>query len=180
MQHQEVILDFKEQRAGRFLIPAFRLHAGEIVVIKIPGGPFFRETVQRFVKTLVPGAGFAFIDSLPQRRFLPSTVQQFVRKNAGPRSALITELYAIPEINENSILQHLSSCDQKIVSLYTHLSSTNKILFDFAGISPYKENLVFTTIQRHVQPDGGALLFDHCDEFRDQCNSFIEAILPAG
>ncbi|WP_212003058.1 hypothetical protein [Chitinophaga sp. HK235] len=54
------------------------------------------------------------------------------------------------------------------------MSRLNHIIFDLAGLDPMGGKEVFGIVKEHVKKGGAAILLDHVDEFRQECDQYVE------
>ncbi|MCW3464137.1 hypothetical protein [Chitinophaga nivalis] len=181
-----MLLNFPGQVIGAFYIPAFTLSAGEIVMVKLPSGPFFRSTIRSFVDTYQsPGyehihssVPFRHVTYRTKRKFphyFPLTVGGYCQQHGKPEHTLLQEMYTRTHLQPRTRLSTLTSNDEKLLSLFTTLMETNKLFFDLDGVNAMQGAEIFHTMRHHVGQTGAAVFFDFCDEFLQQCTRSVLA-----
>lgn len=182
-------IQFSEQLVGTFIIPAFTLSAGEIVVIKFPEGqPFFdmvsamnrlltRETISKniIVTTPVRYAGHLKYSTFFQL-FFPMTVGKWLNKYANKSNHVYEDIFKeIEWLKPNTKVDSLAGTYRRLLSIYTALSWTNNIALDFAGVDPEGGKRIYTLMKKITGNGGSIILYDRYDEFKDDCTLFVKA-----
>ncbi len=183
-----MLLQFHQQTVDDFLIPSFSLTKGEIVIIHLPNGPFFRP-VELTLIDIITGktsnnrvdiqASFKyaqhFRESWFRDRFLPMTVGTYLDKNANKTNPVYKKIYDIQWMTHKIKVQTLAGNPRRQLSVYTTLSWTNNLIFDLAGVDPQGGQDIYNFAKTIVQQGGSAILFDWSDEFNNDCTTFIQA-----
>lgn len=184
-----MIIDFKEQQIGNYIIPAFTLSAREIVVVRLPEGQaffdltialnaFFSKTMQTqttiITKPLVYVTHFYKYNKILGMLF-PMTVGKWFRKNANKFNPVYKDIYnEIKWVTPETKINHLGGDNRRLLSLYTTLSHTNNIILDLVGVGPEGAIKIYALLKK-IATDGGAIiLYDRCDEFKNDCTYYIE------
>lgn len=181
-------LQFHQQTVDNFLIPSFSLTKGEIVIINLPNGVFFRP-VELILIDIFTGktyndrvdiqAPFKYAEHFRENwfrsRFLPMTVGTYLDKNANKTNQVYKKIYEIPWMTPKIKIQTLAGNPRRQLSIYTTLSWTSNLIFDLAGVDPQGGRDIYEFVKTAVQQGGSAILFDWSDEFKNDCTAFIQA-----
>jgi len=183
-----MLISFKEQVIDNFLIPSFTLSQGEIVIIHVPGGPFFQPVSMKIIDIVTgktPNANSTITvplryaehvkDNSPARLLLPMTVGRYLKKTANTNSMLYGKIYEIAWMKPGIKINTLAGTVRRKLSIYATLSWTNNIVFDLVGVDPLGGQEIYSFIKTTIQLNGAAILVDSCDDFRDDCTTFVEA-----
>ena len=143
---QKLLIESKGIKTDQFFIPPFELRKGDLIVIDIHGGPHYHEfksiladiftgivkNENLILKQSLVHDSF-FKESKFRRLFFPTTVEQYLEKNANLESEFIQKIYEFPWANKKTKLKELYSGYQKIIFLCSTLSKAKDIAFDLAG-----------------------------------------------
>lgn len=169
-----------------FYIPPFTIHRGEIVVIRLPEGAYFREllfelvpilTGERIYPGVEPDKSFRYVRHIEESRWrsllFPLLVKRYISRNANPHSE-ISKLAIDDRVTPDTKICSLAWTQRKKVSLFTELSWSDRIIFDLMGIDPAAAEEICTLIKRYTVPSGAAILIDYYDELSDVRTQLIE------
>lgn len=183
-----MLLQFHQQTVDNFIIPSFSVGTNEIVVIQLPNGPFFRPLMSVLVDILTGKianekvdilSSFAyakhFEESWFRYHFSPMTVGDYLNKYANKANPLYKKIYDIPWMNAKIKVQTLAGNPRRQLSIYTTLSWTSNLIFDLAAVDPQGGQYIYSFVKTMVLQGGSAILFDYCDEFKNDCTTFIQA-----
>lgn len=187
-----MLIDFKEQQIGNYILPAFTLSAGEIVVIKLPNNSdfyyttkalndLFSETRQTQFTTIIKPLVYVnhfFKHNKIIGMFFPMTVSKWFKKNANKSNHIYEEIYKeIEWLTSKTKINHLGGNDRRLLSIYTTLSWTNNITVDFVGVEPEGSKKIYTLLKKVANNEGAIILYDCSPDFKDDCTHYIEAKL---
>ncbi|RAJ92698.1 hypothetical protein LX87_05029 [Larkinella arboricola] len=183
-----MLVKIQEQIVDNFLIPSFTLTKGEIVIIQLPGGSFFRPLEFALIDIITGKATYnnvelvsplryvePFKESWFRQHFFPLTVGTYLNKNANKTNPVYQKIYDIKWITPNTKVQTLASTPQRQLALYTTLSWTNDFIFDLTGIGAQGGQEIYNFVKTTVHSGGSAILLDWTDEFKNDCTKFIQA-----
>lgn len=182
-----MLIRFPEQNFNNFIVPAFQINEGEIVVIELPGGALFQPLLSE-IKNILTGAAagnpveinseFGFVEHFKEsffnHYFSPTTIGSYHQKYANKCNLVYEKIYDTPGLTRQIKINTLAGNMRKKLALYTTLSWTNRLIFDLAGVDPKGGINIFGVVKQAIIPNGAAILIDHCDEFKDQCTTFIK------
>jgi hypothetical protein len=182
-----MLLRFPEQNIHNFIIPAFQINEGEIAVIDLWGGalfsPFLSE-IKDLLRSQTPKSNVEidprfrfvehFLDGLFRFYFFPATISRYHQKYANKDNPIYKEIYQIPWLTKKIKVHTLAGTAKRKLEVYTALSSTNLLIFDLVGVDPKGGKEIFEIVKQAIVPNGAAIILDHCDEFKEQCNTFIK------
>ncbi|BAV06470.1 hypothetical protein SAMN05421788_107132 [Filimonas lacunae] len=181
------LIRFQEQIIDNFLIPAFTLYKGELVIIQYPGGPLFSARFPLIelltartsndnteVTTALHYPGHLKVRSSIFNRQYPSTVSGYLNKYANKNHPFYNKIYGIDEVRGNVKINMLSGYLRQQLGVYAILSRTSNIVFDLAGVDPVGGVLIFNVVKSAIAAGGACILLDLCDEFKDLCTTFIQ------
>ncbi|MDB5150960.1 MAG: hypothetical protein JWQ57_4980 [Mucilaginibacter sp.] len=182
-----MLIRFPEQNFNNFIVPAFQINEGEIVVIELPGGALFHPLLSE-IKNILTGAAadnpveinsdFRFVEHFKEsffnHYFSPVTIGNYHQKHANKCNLVYEKIYDSPGLTKQIKVNALAGDMRKKLALYTTLSWTNRLIFDLAAVDPRGGTNVFSVVKQAIMPNGAAILIDHCDEFKNQCTTFIK------
>ncbi|MFC0516407.1 hypothetical protein ACFFGT_19525 [Mucilaginibacter angelicae] len=182
-----MLIRFPEQNFNNFIVPAFQINEGEIVVIELPGGALFRPLLSE-IKNMLTGAvagspveinsEFRFVEHFKESFFnscfSPVTIGSYHQKYANRPNLVYEKIYSTPGLTKRAKVNTLTVDVKKKLELYTTLSWTNRLIFDLASVDPKGGTEIFGIVKHAIMPKGAAILIDHCDEFKNQCTTFIK------
>jgi hypothetical protein len=172
-----------------FYMPPFAIENGEIVIINFPGPyllPYVLKMVDIFtgetpMDDLKVNGHFKFAKHFSETNWkgllFPTTVKDYIRKEANPGSDLPKKIYDEKYIKPNTKLNTLPGTPRKLLSIYAALSWTNKIIFDLAGLDRLGTLRIYQMVKDHVCGSGAAILIDGYQFNDDSCPVFVEAQL---
>lgn len=182
-----IIVESKGITIEKYFIPPFELREGEMVVVYLYSGAHFNDLEMKLVDiltgrisndavkiyqplTYVPH----FTESWIRKRFYPSTVGQYLKKNAQPHHEFASKIYEHPLINKRTKMNPLGGNHQQLISLYATLSNTNHIIFDLTGQGPEGAMVSYNTVKEMIKQGGGAILLDNSPDMKNDCTKYIE------
>lgn len=182
-----MLIENKGIKTDTFYIPPFDLNAGEIIVVHLFNGQHFYET-EMFLKDIFSGRtknenvvvhkNLTFVEHFTEskfkRIFYPITVREFLKKHANLDSPYVSKIYEIDWINEKTKVNTLPWNHRKLLSLYTTLSKTENIIFDFIGQGPRDAEETYKIVKEVIKKGGSAILLDGFKDMKNNCTKFIE------
>lgn len=182
-----MILDFKEQIVGDFLIPAFTLNKGDIIVINLLNSRYFFELIEAMNKLLIQTnqqnttSPLIYVERhLVKRnlreRLLPTTIDKWLKTNANLQNSIYKEDYNhISKLPPKTQIRSFNGVNLKILSILTTLSYTNNLTVDLAAVQPVVVEDVFSLLKKTAANGGAVIVYDRYDEFKDECTLYLEA-----
>jgi hypothetical protein len=183
-----MLIKFSGQIVDEFYIPSFILNKGDIVIIQLPNGMYFRPVELKMIDMLTGKqhndlieikTPLKYVEHIAERSFwyrlFPMTVGGYLDKYANKSNSIYKTIYTIKWITSKTKINTLAGNPRRQLSLYTTLSWTNNIIFDLAGVDPQGGQQIYNFVKTIVQSGGSAILFDCSDEFKDNCTTFIKA-----
>lgn len=183
-----MLLKFNEQVIDNFLIPAFTLSKGEIVIIRLPNGPLTYALQLALVKMLTGKTAndkvkitspLTFVEHFKESRFksrfFPMTIGAYHRRYADQANPVYKKIFETHWITSHTKVKTLAGNLRKKLALYTTLSHTNHIIFDLAGVDPQGAQDIFGYVKTIVNNGGSAILLNYWDGFQNECTTFIKA-----
>jgi len=182
-----MLISFPEQNFNNFIIPAFQINEGEIVVIELSGGALFQPLLSK-LKSLLTGtvadspieinSEFRFVEQFRESflnyHFAPVTIGKYHQKHANKDNPVYEKIYNTPSLARNTKVNTLAGDVRRKLELYTTLSWTNHLIFDLTSADPKGGTDLFGVVKQAITPNGAAILIDLCDEFKDQCSTFVK------
>lgn len=181
------LVKFNKQIIGDFLIPSFKVHSGDMVIVQFPGGPFYDplmvemkdifigKTPNEGVEVLSP---FKYPDHMWKSRFrygiFPLTVGTYLEKHANKKSPFFTKIYDDKYITPKTKIGTIPGNSRRKLAVYATLSWTNQIVFDLAGVDPMGAEDIYNTVKEAVGAEGAAILIDWTEDFKNKCNVFVK------
>ncbi|MFT3679939.1 MAG: hypothetical protein QM791_06680 [Ferruginibacter sp.] len=183
-----MLLQFHQQTVDNFLIPSFSLTKGEIVIINLPNGSFFRPIELTLIDIFTGKtsndkidieASFKYAEHFRESwfrgHFFPMTVGTYLNRNANKTNPVYKKIYDMPWMTPKIKVQTLAGNPRRQLSIYTTLSWTSNLIFDLAGVDPQGGQDIYDFVKTIVQQGGSAILFDWSDEFKNDCTTFTQA-----
>jgi len=183
-----MLIKFSEQTVDKFYIPTFILTKGDIIIIQLPNGPYFRPVELKMIDMLTGkqhnelleiNTPLKYVEHITEKSFwhrlFPMTVGGYLDKYANKSNPVYKTIYNTKWITPKTKIQTLAGNPRRQLSLYATLSWTDKIIFDLAGVDPQGGQQIYNFVKTIVQSGGSAILFDYTDEFKDDCTRFIKA-----
>jgi hypothetical protein len=182
-----MLISFPKQNFNNFIVPAFQINKGEIVVIELPGGALFQSLLFK-LKSILTGtvtdspveinSEFRFVEHFKESflsyHFSPVTIGKYHQKHANKGNPVFEKIYHTPSLTRRTKVNTLAGDVRKKLELYTTLSWTNHLIFDLTGADPKGGTDFFSAVKQLITPNGAAILIDLCDEFKDQCTTFVK------
>jgi len=185
-----MLIQFKEQQIGNFIVPSFTLSEGELVVIKLPEGQDLFDMTRELnsILTNIGNTEVAVVDIplkyaghfLKLHSFLetlfPTTVGKWFRKNANQKNSVFNKVYNdFDWLTPKTKLIKIPRTPLRMISIYSTLSWTTNIVFDLVGVDPAGGQKIYAMVKEVVKNGGAAILYGRCYEFKNDCTLFIEA-----
>lgn len=76
--------------------------------------------------------------------------------------------------NPKTKINNLPGNPRKQLSLYSTLSKTNNIMFDFIGQDPLGAKETYEIVKNEVLRGGSAILFETFQNMKNDCSMYIE------
>jgi hypothetical protein len=182
-----MIIKNKGIREKDYFIPPFELDSGEIVVLFLKNGDHYSETVS-FLRNIFCGiikiqnlsvySEFTFVEDFGEskvRQFLyPTTVSEFLYKNANFENYYSKKIYQEAWIQETTRINTLAGTPRKLLSLYSVLSKKSNIILDISGLDPNGVDLIFREIKDSVSNGGAAIILDSFSNLKSKKTKFVE------
>jgi len=188
-----MLISFPEQNFNNFIVPTFQINEGEIVVIELPGGALFQPLLSKLKRMLtctvtdspvVINSEFRFVEQFKESflnyHFSPVTIGKYHQKHANKDNPVYEKIYHTPSLTRRTKINTLAGDVRKKLELYTTLSWTNHLILDLTGVDPKGGTDIFGIIKQAIIPNGATILIDFCDEFKDQCTTFIKVNYTGG
>lgn len=182
-----MLTKFSEQIVDNCYIPAFTLSMGDIIIIQLPNGPYFRPIELKMIDILTgkqPNDKIEiikpskYVEHIVERSFwyrlFPMTVGGYLDKYANKSNPIYKTIYDTKWITPKTKIEILAGNPRRQLSIYATLSWTNNIIFDLGGVEPQGGQQIYSIVKAVVKSGGSAILFDNNDEFRNDCTRFIE------
>jgi hypothetical protein len=182
-----IILENKGIKTDSFYVPPFVLREGEFIVLFLFGGGYFYDT-EMFLKdifcsttkhknVIIPKK-MTFVahfkESGFRRTFYPTTVGEYLRKNANLNDSFSKKIYEIEWITNKTKMNSLSGTPRRFLCLYAALSKTSDIVFDLLGVDPQGAEFIFKMINEVIKNGGSAILLDNFLDKNEHASKFIE------
>ncbi|MEL1242986.1 hypothetical protein AAEO56_01820 [Flavobacterium sp. DGU11] len=182
-----MLIKFEEQIIDNYLIPEFTLSAGEIVVINLHG--HFYDLIKKLndllaskvtsnkVQITVP---LTYAPHIKFNRFwhflFPMTVGKWINRHADKSNPIYKKIYENDDwLTSKTNIDNLAGSPRRFLSVCCTLSKTNTIIFDLAGVDPVGGKQIYELVKAEVEKGGAAILYDICNEFRNDCTTYLEA-----
>ncbi|NMH28504.1 hypothetical protein [Flavobacterium silvaticum] len=173
-----MLVKFTESIIDDFKIPSFEINEGEILILKIPGGTKFQGLVKKICEHIKDkNPTFTYVEHHNSRTFLerifPLTVRRYL-KNSDLNSESIQKIGEAHFLNPDMKFQNLGGTSRRKISLFKTLSYTKNIMIDLVGVDPKGGIEIYGILKENMRNKGSVILFDHFNEFQDDCSKFIE------
>jgi len=186
-----MVLENKGIKTDNFYVPPFDLYEGEVVVLYLHNGGYYYDT-EMFLKDIFCGITkkknvtlhkkMTFVEHFKEssfrRIFYPTTVGEYLRKNANlsdPFSKKIfEEKWITNKTKINALNKMNNNTSRRLLCIYAALSKTKDIVFDMAGVGPEGAELIFKTVKEAVKNRGSAILLDGFDDMKQHASKYLE------
>lgn len=139
----KTIIENKGIKTDTFYIPPFNLQEGELVVVYLYNGIHFYDT-EMFLKDIFCGntedknvtvhKKMTFVEHFKESNFrshfFPTTVGEYLRKNANLNHPFSKKIFEIEWITAKTKMNSLPGTPRRLLCLYAALSKTKDIVFD--------------------------------------------------
>lgn len=182
-----MLINFFGQTANGFFIPSFTLSKGEIVIIHLPNEALIHEAPTQIIKLLLEttdnnrieiNSAFRYVKHLRESRFgdlfIPMTINRYHNRYANKANTIYKKIYDLEWMRPDIKINTLGGKVKRLLSLYTTLSWTNNIIFDLVGVDPQGGKDIYKYVKTIVEKGGAVIMFDTCDEFKNDCNAFVK------
>ncbi|MFH6944942.1 hypothetical protein [Flavobacterium sp. FlaQc-50] len=172
-----MLLNFPEQIIDDFIIPAFTINEGEIIIIEILGGAKFRNLTLKLNSIFTnQNSSFKYVEHIQTDSLLsfifPLTVEKYL-KNSGSIIFYRNKIYELNWMKPKIKVNTLAGSPRRILSLYKTLTFTKNIIIDLVGVDPIGGVEIYQILKSNKNKNGATILFDSCNEFENDCSKFI-------
>ncbi len=183
----DLIIKSNGIKTESFYLPPFKLNKGEIVVIFLYNGTHVFD-IEMQLKNIFNGSikhenvtinhNLTFVDHIHEsefrRIFCPISVGEYLKKNVDLESFYANKIYEIDWITPKTKINNLPGNPRKQLSLYSTLSKTNNIMFDFIGQDPLGAKETYEIVKNEILQGGSAILFETFQNMKNDCTTYIE------
>ncbi|MFN0204630.1 MAG: hypothetical protein ACKVTZ_24150 [Bacteroidia bacterium] len=180
---KKILINCEGFDLGKFIIPAFELYEGELITLYLYNGAHFYGLSMKLVDiftgkmkhnavTLNEPLTYVkhFKESRLRRMFFPTTISRYIKNENIKQQEVIKKIYAIEsemgKLEPSTQLVMLEQTERKLLSLYSVLNQTNKIIFDLVGQSPQGAIKTFRIVKSELAKTGTAILLDGFEDER--------------
>lgn len=177
---KRLLISCKGFNLGRFIIPKFELYEGELITIYLYNGAHFYDLSMKLIDIFTgklkhnevaindPLTYVKYFKENPLNRiFCPTTVEKYIKKESIKSENIVQKIYEIKSemclsgrVEPTTKIESLEWTERKLISLYSVLNQTDKIIFDLAGQSPDGALKTFQIVKNILSNTGGAILLD--------------------
>lgn len=184
----KMILENKGIKTDSFYVPPFDLYEGEVAVLYLWNGGYYYDT-EMFLKDIFCGIAknknvivykkMTFVERFKEsnfrRIFYPTTVGEYLRKNANLDDPFSKKIFEEEWITNKTKVNTLNdNTSRRLLFIYATLSKTKDIVFDMAGVGPEGAKLIFKMVKEVVETGGSAILLDGFDDMKQHASKFVE------
>ncbi|PIF31733.1 hypothetical protein CLU81_2239 [Flavobacterium sp. 9] len=183
---KELIIESKGIKTDQYFIPPFELRQGELVVIYLQGGAHYDELKIQLTSIFTGRANHEnvkifkpltfvepFKESKFKRMFNPTTVFEYLKRNADPKNIVIPRIFEVDTFAGKDKLKDLDTSQKKRLSLSAVFLKTKNIVFDLRGESPVGAQKTFQFVKEQIKEEGAAILIDWAEDMKNDCSKFI-------
>ncbi len=170
---------------GKFSIPAFELHEGELIGIYLYNGSHLCDLEMELVKyftgvikspQLKLHQKMTFVEHFKESRikdmFLPMSVGRYLKIYGKEGSKELERIYEIDYINRKTKVHSLAGTPRRWLSLFATFSKSKYIVFDMVGQSPIGSQETLKYVRDFVAQGGSAILLDNFEDSELRCDRF--------
>ncbi|KQX15826.1 hypothetical protein [Flavobacterium sp. Root420] len=182
-----IVLENKGVKTDYFYVPPFVLGEGEVVVLFLSNGGYFYDT-EMFLKDIfcdttkrenvIIHKKMTFVEHFKEssfrRTFYPTTVGEYLRKNANLNDPFSKKIYEIEWITSKTKMNSLAGKPRRLLCLYAALSKTKDIVFDLVGVDPKGSDFIFKMVKKAIENGGSAILLDSFPDMKEHASKYIE------
>jgi hypothetical protein len=182
-----MLLECHGTQVGKFYLPPFEVKAGDFVLINLFGGGHHRDLSATVVDILTGKIADAnvkihtpfsfaarFEESKFRYHFYPTTVGEYLRKNANIHSPFYEKIYEYKYIHEKIKIQTLAGTPAKKLSVYSILSKKQPIILSSAHIDPIGAKEIYDTVLAYSKAGNAVILLDWGNEYKNQDIIYVE------
>lgn len=180
------IIENKGIKTGTFYIAPFNLQEGELVVLYLYNGTHFYDT-EMFLKDIFCGntedknvtvhTKMTFVEHFKEsnfrRCFYPTTVGEYLRKNANLRHPFSKKIFETEWITAKTKMSSLSGNPRRLLCLYATLSNTRHIVFDLVAQDPSGADFFIKMVKEAIKNGGSAILLDSHEDINEYASRYI-------
>jgi len=174
-----------------FHIPAFKVNAGDFVVIYLcNGAPYEKLRTEAgdalsgkhthgAIRVNAPFQDVLFFrESSLWKHLFPSRIGTYLQNTIGLDKVHMKQLCQDLCINSRKPMKLLDQVTRKKLLLAAAFTKTNHIVFDLWGVGYEDAQTVLKFVKEHIAEHGSTvILLDNCPDLRNECTTFVEAIL---
>lgn len=108
-----------------------------------------------------------------RRWFWPTTVGEYLRKNANASDPLASKIYDYAYITAKTKVNSLAGTPRRLLAITSMLTVVNDIVFDLAGVDPRGAEEIYALVKSRVMAGGSAIFLDWTDDMKHDCTRFI-------
>lgn len=186
MPYSQLHIESKGIVVNGFRIPPFTLKAGEILVIHLLNGSHAHDLKMRLAAIFTASVKndrvtvnhpLRFVDHFLEHRFRrwfwPTTVGEYLRKNADGSDPLATKIFDYAFVTKKTKVNSLAGNPRRLLAISAMLTIANDIVFDLAGADPRGANDIYELVKGKVKEGGSAILLDWADDMKEDCTRFV-------
>jgi hypothetical protein len=178
---KKLILKCEGMCIDKFTIPPFDLYEGELITLFLYGGAHFqglktalvdiftgktKNSACSVIEALTYVGGSPFKENSFKQLFFPATIDSYIKSKNIENNSIAKRIYNLNGITPKRKVCTLGCTERKLLYLYTTLSDTNKIVFDFLGQDLRGSIETFNIVEEFVLKGGAVILLD-CFENED-------------
>lgn len=184
---KKILIQNKGIKTDQYFIPPFDVKEGDFVLIDISGHVISSYVEEKLTaiftgkekhENVTINKSYTFVkhfrESEFRHRFFPTTVGEYLAKNANSKSKFADKIYEINWINKKTQINRLEGNNRKLISLYSTLSKTNNIVFDLAGQDWEGMEHAAKIVKDEIADDGSAIVFDWSDHLKNVSTKYIK------
>ncbi|MBI9063704.1 MAG: hypothetical protein JEZ14_17115 [Marinilabiliaceae bacterium] len=172
-------------KIGKYSIPAFELHEGELIGICLYNGSHLYDLEMELVNyftgvikssQLEVHQKMTFVEHFKESRikdmFLPMSVGKYLKIYGKEGSKELERIYEIDYINRKTKIHSLAGTPRKWLSLFATFSKSKHIVFDMVGQDPIGSDKTLDYVREFVNKGDSAILLDNFDDSEPKCDRF--------
>ena len=182
-----MLIQFKEQKIGDYIIPSFTLSENEIIVLKFPNEPSAytaTSILNNFLtgkianSSVIINKQFTYVKHSGYNHFIdiffPLTVKRLISRAANNPSSTYRKISEeINWLKPNTKIEKLAGGHRKLIFIFSTFSKTQNIIFDLMGLDTDNRRKIYNIVKSNVSNQGAAILYDFWDDFKYDNSEFI-------
>ena len=170
-----------------FYIPPFSIEEGDLLGVMLGNSAYSSVLKNRFVEffnddhnysdpKLKLGLADHFYEKeiLGFKKYVPTIVSTYIKRNANKESKFATRIYEIDYIKPSSKVTSLQVLHRRLLTLSAYMSKSKYFIFDTAGLDNQETIFILNFVKEFLANEGGiAVWMDYFGRFKNICKKYV-------